>query len=272
MYTPILLRRNIISNKSRAKLLGEDVIIGSWINTASPIVAEIMSSSGFDFLVLDAEHSPINVPQAQVIFQAIKAGNPDCSPIVRLAGNVYAETKRFFDAGASGVIAPLINTADQARELVRSVKYPPLGNRSVGFGRSHDYGFQFDEYMETANQETFICVQIEHVTAVDNLDDILVVDGINAAFIGPYDLTSSMGITAQFEHPDYLDAIKTIVRKCDEYGVLPGIHVVQPSPDEVLDRIKEGFKMIGYSLDITMIGAASRNCLNIIKRHLGDDS
>lgn len=231
-----------------------------------------MSSSGFDFLVLDAEHSPINVPQAQFIFQAIKAGNPDCSPMVRLAGNVYAETKRFLDAGASGVIAPLINTADQARELVRSVKYPPQGERSIGFGRSHDYGFRFDEYMETANQQTFICVQIEHVTALDNLDDILSVNGINAALIGPYDLTSSMGITAQFEHPDYLYAIRTIVSKCNKHDILPGIHVVKPSPDEVLSRIKEGFKMIGYSLDITMIGEASRKGLNIIKRHLGYDS
>lgn len=246
--------------------------LGSWLNTASPVVAEIMSASGFDFLVLDVEHSAVDVPQAQIIFQAIKAGNPGCFPMVRLSGNTYEETKRFLDAGAYGVIAPLINSAKEAEEFVRSVKYPPQGERGVGFGRSHGYGFNFIQYMETANEETFVCVQIEHIKALENLEEILAVDGINAAFIGPYDLTSSMGITAQFEHPDYLHAIKTIVSKCNEFGVLPGIHVVQPSPDEVLGRIKEGFKMIGYSLDITMIGVASRNGLDIIKRHLANDS
>jgi len=231
-----------------------------------------MSASGFDFLVLDAEHSPINAPQAQAIFQAIRAGNPDCVPMVRLAGNIFSETKRFLDAGAFGIIAPLINSADQARELVRSAKYPPLGDRSIGFGRSHGYGFKFDEYMESANEEIYVCVQIEHIKAVENLDEILAVTGIDAAFIGPYDLTSSMGITAHFEHPDYLEAVETIIRKCNEYSVSPGIHVIQPDPDEVLGRIELGFKMIGYSLDITMIGSASRHGLNRIKRYIENDS
>lgn len=133
----------------------KNLIVGSWINTASPIVAEIMSASGFDFLVVDAEHSAVNVPQAQSIFQAIKAGNSNCMSVVRLPGNIYSETKHYLDAGAMGIIAPLINSAEEARNLVRSVKYPPLGERGVGFGRSHGYGFSFEEYMSKANIDTF---------------------------------------------------------------------------------------------------------------------
>jgi 2-dehydro-3-deoxyglucarate aldolase len=241
-------------------------LFGSWINTASPIVAEIMSAAGFDFLVVDAEHSAINVPQALQIFQAIKAGNPDCKPMVRLAGNQYSETKRYLDAGASGVIAPLINTAEEANELVRAVKYPPEGERGVGFGRSHGYGFDFENYMEKANAETFVCVQIEHIKAVENIDKIFSVPGIDAAFIGPYDLTASMGITAQFDHSEYIKSWNIILKKCKEYKIIPGIHVVQPNPEEVQNKIDSGFKMIAYSLDITIIGNVCREGLNQIKK------
>lgn len=225
-----------------------------------------MSQAGFDFLVVDAEHSAVNLPQVQVMFQAIHSGNPDCIPMVRLASNEYAETKRYLDAGALGVIAPLINSAAQARELVRSVKYPPVGDRGVGFGRSHGYGFNFDEYMESANEETFVCVQIEHINGVENIDAILAVEGIDAVMIGPYDLSASMGLTAQFDHPDYVQAIDTIMNHCQKHDITAGIHVVQPNPDEALNRIAQGFKMIGYSLDITMVGTECRRALQQIRR------
>lgn len=236
-------------------------MIGSWINTGSPVVAEIMAAAGFDYLVVDAEHSAVDVPQAQAIFQAIKAGNPNCMPMVRLPGNQYDETKRYLDAGAMGVIAPLINSAEEARELVRSVKYPPEGERGVGYGRSHGYGFAFDEYMQIANEQTFVCVQIEHIKGVEHINEILQVQGVDAAFIGPYDLTASMGITAQFEHPDYIDAVQTILAACQKHQILPGIHVVQPNPEEAVRRIEQGFGMLAYSLDITMLGRACRDGL-----------
>jgi len=245
--------------------MNKKTIIGSWINTASPIVAEIMSASGFGFLVVDAEHSAVDVPQALQLFQAIKAGNPKCKPMVRLAGNQYSETKRYLDAGAIGVIAPLINTKEEAEELIRSVKYPPEGERGVGFGRSHAYGFDFENYMQKANDETFVCVQIEHIKAVENLDEIFSVKGIDAAFIGPYDLSASMGITAQFEHPNYTRAWTKILEKCKEHNILPGIHIVQPNPEEVKQKIADGFQMIAYSLDITMLGHLCREGLKKIR-------
>src|ERR1035437_9966293 len=113
-------------HKSLSKALKQrNYLLCSWINSASPIIAEIMSRCGFDFLVVDTEHSAVDVPQVQMIFQAIKAGNPNCLPMVRLTGNSYSETKRYLDAGAMGVIAPFINSKEEAEELVRSVKYAP---------------------------------------------------------------------------------------------------------------------------------------------------
>lgn len=246
----------------------KETIIGSWINTASPIVAEVMSASGFDFLVVDAEHSAVDMNDCLHLFQAIKAGNPQCIPMVRMPGNAYQDTKRYLDAGAMGVIAPLITTREEAELLIHSVKYPPVGRRGVGYGRSHGYGFDFDEYMAKANTDTFVCIQLEHIKAVENIDEIFSVKGINAAFIGPYDLSASMGLTAQFDHPDYERAVQTILDKCREYSIMPGIHVVQPNPHEAQERVKQGFRMIAYSLDITMIGTASREGIKSIRNSL----
>lgn len=245
----------------------KETIIGSWINTASPIVAEVMSASGFDFLVVDAEHSAVDMNDCLHLFQAIKAGNPQCIPMVRMPGNAYQDTKRYLDAGAMGVIAPLITTREEAELLIHSVKYPPVGRRGVGYGRSHGYGFAFDEYMAKANTETFVCIQLEHIKAVENIDDIFSVKGINAAFIGPYDLSASMGLTARFDHPEYDKAVKMILNKCQEYGLIAGIHVVQPEINEARKRIAEGFRMIAYSLDITMVGEACREGIKHLKNN-----
>lgn len=252
----------------KQKLLAGDLTIGSWINTASPIAAELMATTGFDFLTVDVEHSAVDLPQTQCLFQAIRSGNRECAPLVRLAGNVYADTKRFLDAGAAGVIAPFINTAEQASDLVRAVKYPPMGMRGVGFCRDNDYGLNLQETVSRANDQTFVCVQIEHADAVSNIDSILGVEGIDAAMIGPYDLSASMGLTAQFDHPEVVQATENILRACQRHGVVPGIHVVQPNPGEAIKRYQEGYRFIAYSLDITMLLQACVQGLREIRENI----
>jgi len=246
----------------------KELIIGSWINSASPIITEIMSGAGFDFLCLDAEHSAIDFNTSLQLFQAMKAGNPNCAPIVRMQGNNYTDTKRYLDAGAVGVIAPLVNSKKEVEYLIQSVKYPPYGNRGVGYGRSHAYGFEFDKYMEFAKENIFIAIQIEHIDAVNNFEEMAEVDGLDGIFVGPYDLTASMGITAQFNHPDYLSALEKINSICKKNNLISGIHVVQPSPEEVIEKNNMGYNMIAYSLDITIIGTNCRNALTQINNLL----
>jgi 2-dehydro-3-deoxyglucarate aldolase len=253
---------------NRIKSGENDLILGSWINSASPIVTEVMSSTGFDFLCLDAEHSAIDYHTCLQLFQAMKAGNPDCAPLVRMQGNNYADTKRYLDAGAIGVIAPLVNTKEEAEYLVDSVKYPPEGRRGVGYGRSHSYGFEFDNYMKFAETNIFTAIQVEHINAVENFEEISNVKGIDAVFIGPYDLTASMGITAQFDHVDYINALKHVTSICKRKNLISGIHVVQPSIEEVLAKHKMGYNLIAYSLDITMIGTICRNAVKQINSAL----
>ncbi|HRJ46055.1 MAG TPA: aldolase/citrate lyase family protein [Opitutaceae bacterium] len=255
----------------RQRMRAGDTIIGSWINSGSPIVAELMASCGFDFLCVDVEHSAVDLPQTQQLFQAIRSGRPECETIVRLHGIDYAFVKRYLDAGARGLVAPLVRTAEEARLLVQAAKYPPVGLRGVGFCRANTYGLRIDEECAQANDEILLAVQIEHIDAVRNIDAILSVPGIDAVFIGPYDLTASMGITAQFEHPDYLAARETILSACRNHAVSPGIHVVQPDATQAKERLAEGYRFLAYSLDITMLTTMCTSGLAILRSRLASN-
>jgi 2-keto-3-deoxy-L-rhamnonate aldolase RhmA len=249
----------------RERLRSGGYVLGSWVNSGSSVIAEVMALAGFDFLAIDSEHSAVDLPQAQILFQAIASGDPECAPFIRLPGNDYSVTKRFLDAGATGVIAPLIRTRDEAELVVRSVKYPPEGERGVGFARSNQYGSNLQAAVASANENTFVCVQIEHTDSVANIDSILSVSGIDAILIGPYDLSASMGVTAQFDHPSFRDALTTIRHACERHHVASGIHVVTPDPGEVVRRFEEGYRFLAYSLDLTLLNHAMSSGLTEIR-------
>lgn len=255
-------------NDLRKSLKSGQTVIGTWLNSGSPIIAELMAAAGFDFVCVDAEHSAVDLPQTQQLFQAIRSGNRDCAALVRLHGVDYSLVKRYLDAGARGVVAPLVRTREEAELLVEATKYPPMGLRGVGFCRANDYGMRLAEECEQANEEILLAVQIEHIEAVDNIDDILSVGGIDAVFIGPYDLSASMGITGQFDHPDYLHARDRILDACVRHDIVAGLHVVAPDPQQVIDRQSEGYRFIAYSLDITMLTTACQSGLSTIRKAL----
>jgi 2-keto-3-deoxy-L-rhamnonate aldolase RhmA len=233
-------------------------IIGSWINSGSPIVSELMAGLGFDFLTVDVEHSAVDVPQVQQIIQGIRAANPGCLPFVRTQGVEFSFVKRYLDAGAMGIIAPLVNTREQAEELIRAVRYPPLGDRGVGFCPANQFGSNVRDVFDNANNDIYAIVQIEHVQAVENIEEILSVKGVDGVFIGPFDLSASMGLTGQFDHPEYVAARQRILDACQKANVPAGIHVVEPDPDQLEARYVEGFEILAYGLDITMIARASQ--------------
>lgn len=242
------------------KLVNGDFVLGSWINTVSPIVAEVMAGAGFDFLTVDAEHSPVTIKDVYEISRAIAYANQNCDFLVRLPDTDYMSIKRFMDAGAHGVIAPLVNTKCAAQEVVDAVKYPPKGRRGVGFAPANDYGRNLADHLEAEYKNSPVIIQIEHVDAVANLDEILSVEHIDGVMVGPYDLSASMGVAGEFGHPDVVDAIKFIHSKCLEKNIASGIHVIQPEEDEAVMRIADGYKFIAYSLDITMLsGLCSRH-------------
>lgn len=239
--------------------------LGTWVSTASPIIGELMADAGFDFICVDCEHSPASYMDVQNISAAVDSIDPSCATWVRVPGVDYASVKRYLDTGARGIIAPLVNTREQAEELVDACKYPPLGRRGVGYCRASRYGKTVEPYTRFANDHVFVAAQIEHIDAIPNLDDILSVEGIDCAFIGPYDLAASMGHLGRPEHPDAERAMSSIIDACERWGVAAGIHCVQPDPARVVAAKERGFSVIAYSLDITMLSKSAHDAVSALK-------
>ena len=159
----------------------------------------------------------------------------------------------------------MVNSAEDAKKAVESVKYPPTGKRGVGLARAQGYGTSFNEYLEWQKEGSIVIVQVEHIDAVNNLEEIFSVDGVDGYIIGPYDLSGSMGIPGQFEHPDFHAAMDRVKSTANKMNMTGGIHVIEPDPEQLQSRIKEGYQFIAYSLDIRMLDVACRVGLNSIK-------
>lgn len=251
-----------MSLKNRLKT--KEVTIGSWITLGHPSVAEIMAQSAFDWLVVDMEHSVITLSAAQQLIQIIELSG--IVPLVRVGENNANLIKRVMDAGAHGVIVPMVNSKEDAINAVKSVKYPPIGFRGVGLARAQKYGSDFVGYKNWCERDSIVIVQIEHIDAVKNLEEILDVQGVDGFIIGPYDLSGSLGVPGQFDHPLVIDALRKVKEISQEKNVLSGFHVIPPKFEEVLMKIEEGYKFVAFSLDILFLGDhCSKNMLDIKK-------
>jgi 2-keto-3-deoxy-L-rhamnonate aldolase RhmA len=237
-------------NPVKEKLVKKQVSIGGWIEIGHPAVAEIMSQYGLDWLAIDNEHGIIDLETGMNIFNAMSGSNT--VPMVRVQENNEIIIRRWCDAGAKGIIVPMVNTAEQAKQAVVSAKYPPQGKRGYGFCRANKYGANFDEYAKSANDDMLVIVQIEQLEAVNNIDAILNVDGVDGAFLGQYDLSGSMGLTGQVRHHDVLAAGDTVVRACQRHGKAAGI-VVPMDPTEVSDCAHQGFTFIAAGIDTMFV-------------------
>ncbi len=241
------------------------VSIGTWITLGHPAIPEIFASSGFDWLAIDLEHSAITLGEAEELIRVIDLKN--VIPLVRLSSNNAEQIKRVMDAGAHGVIVPMVNNADQAAQAVAAVKYPPIGTRSFGLARAQGYGKSFEKYHQWQKENSIVVVQIEHIEAVENLAEILKVPGVDAYFVGPYDLSGSLGVPGQFDHPDFLQAMQKIKQVGAKSGKPGGRHIIEPDPSLLEVAIREGDQFIAYSLDIRMLDKCSREISSLIDRN-----
>jgi 2-keto-3-deoxy-L-rhamnonate aldolase RhmA len=226
------------------------------VTLPSPEIAEILTLVGFDWLFLDAEHGLFDAPSIQSVLQGAGARMP-C--LVRLAASQEVPVKKALDVGAAGIIAPMVNSAEQAKHVVRLSKYAPLGSRGVGLGRAHGYGLRFDEYVATANEDTAVIVQAEHIQAVENMQEIVKVMGIDAVLVGPYDLSASLGKPGEVNHPQVLSAIERVTSVCRQAGVPLGVFGV--SAEAVKPYINRGYTLIVAGVDTVMLGEAAKQLL-----------
>jgi 2-keto-3-deoxy-L-rhamnonate aldolase RhmA len=251
----------------KQKIKNGDLTIGSWITIGNTSIAEILSNAGFDWLVVDLEHTTISLEQAGELIRTIElSGVPS---LVRLTSNDENQIKRVMDAGAQGIVVPMVITAEDAESAIAATRYPSLGTRGVGLARAQGYGASFQEYLSWQSdieKGPIVIVQIEHISAVNNLKEILNVKGVDAFIIGPYDLTCSMGIPGEFDNPRFKKTIKDIAEISLKAGAKSGLHIVEPDIEKLGEAIKTGYKFIAYSVDIRMLDVTARNGLDEAKR------
>jgi 2-dehydro-3-deoxyglucarate aldolase len=259
----------VLAESIKKKLKAGETSIGSWMSMGHVSIAEILASAGYDWVVVETEHTAIDVSEVLRLLIAIEGRG--AVPLVRLAWNDPIQAKAVMDSGAAGVIVPMVNSKEEAELAVKSVKYPPEGFRGVGLARAQGYGVNFDEYMECANRDGLLMLQIEHIDAVNEIDEILSVPGIDGTYIGPYDLSCSMGLAGQLTHPDVEGAKRKVLQATLAHGLTPGIHLVHPdmAKEELGRHVEEGYRFIALGTDILFLGDSAREMQVEARRTLG---
>ena len=256
------MNENIYPNKFKAALLNQEKRIGCWSALASPITTEVLGLAGFDWILLDGEHAPNDVQTFIPQLMALK--DSDSVPVVRPPVNDVTVIKRLLDIGFYNLIVPFVETKEQAELAVAATRYPPEGIRGVSVGhRSNGYG-TISDYFKNINDNICVVVQIESQQALDNLDDILAVDGIDGVFVGPSDLAAALGHLGNPNHPDVQDAIQTIFEKGKAKGKTIGI--LAPVHDDAQRYIEWGANLVAVGSDLGVFKAATQAlCQKFIK-------
>lgn len=245
----------------RERIAAGRITLGSWLTLAHPGTAEVMAASGFDWLVLDCEHGGYDLETATSLMRALQAAQPSCQPLVRVSQNDTLEIRRALDAGAYGVIVPMINTREAAQHAVAAAHYPPRGVRGYGFTRANRYGAEFASHLAWAEREHTVIVQIEHYQAIEHIDDIVSVEGVDCAFVGPWDLSGSMGLAGQLDHPRVISALERVVACCAEHGKAAGLLITIPTPEAVSAALQRGFTFLALGVDALLL---THRCQEIV--------
>lgn len=252
----------MLSNPVKKRLMNGELTIGTWSLLASPLSGEFLAAEGFEFVIVDMEHFPIGLETAAEYFRAISGAGS--VPIARLPFNDHVYVKRALDSGALGIIIPLIKSADDARRAVEFSRFAPLGDRPFGGGRVSLYG---PDYLKRANDEILVMLQIEHRKAVENLDEILAVEGYDGCFIGPTDLALSMGMPTPIEggSDELEELIADLVRRIQAAGKPLG--TVGHTAEVVRKRIEQGFRLMPVMSDLTFIRQGAQRVWRDLKDH-----
>lgn len=240
-------------------------MVGSWVTLNSPSVSEIMARAGFDWLAIDTEHGVLDTEGAQNHIQAMSA--TDTVALIRVAGNDPVLIKRALDTGALGIVVPLVGSGKEAEAAVRAAKYPPQGIRGIGIARAQGYGDEFQEYLLSANEEVMVVIQIENMEAVNCISEIVSIPGIDVLFIGPADLSGSLGYLGEWQHPKVLEAIDRVFNQAQKAKIPVGLHV--SSVSELKDRIEQGFQFLALNVDILFLGNSCREAIKQLRSSCG---
>lgn len=244
----------------KKRLQNKETLVGVLLSLPSPEIAEIMTLSGFDWLFIDLEHGPMDFLACQRMIQAA-GGQSEC--LVRVPENSESAIKKALDIGAAGIIAPKVNSAEEAQNIVSYAKYAPQGQRGVGAARAQGYGLHFSEYVGRANEDLLVVIQIEHIEGVNDIDKIVAVPGIDVIFIGPYDLSASMGLDGQVDHPRVLEAIDRVEQACAKHNLPMGYFGM--SPEAVKPYRDKGYQLITCGTDAGFLASGASETIKALR-------
>ena len=250
----------------KQKLRKNKLTLGCWLTISNPLIPEILSPAGFDWLCVDLEHTSIDLNQLLILIISIE--NQKMIPLVRVGENNANLIKRVMDIGAHGVIVPNVNSAEEAKQAVESVKYPPSGSRGVGLYRAQRYGRKFKDYLQWLENESVVIIQIENIKAIENIDEIFATKGIDAFLVGPYDLSASMNKPGNFNDNEFKKNINKILSSSKKYKIPAGFHSVTSDPKEAIKNIKKNYKFLAFSLDSIILQDAAISAMNKIKQFI----
>jgi len=228
------------------------ISIGTWMSLPNESIAEIFAKTGYEWIVIDLEHSAVTIHQAEQLIRIIDLAG--CKPLVRLSGHSTSQIKRVLDAGAGGIIAPMINNLGEGKKILEACSYPPDGFRGMGLARAQGYGIPKlrDKYLKHHSKQIEIYFQIESKEGVENIDKIFSLP-IHGYFIGPYDLSASLGDPGNFKADAFLKAEEKVMKAAEKSSIQKGFHLVEPIPSDLKDLKKRGYNKIAFSVDIRML-------------------
>ena len=237
----------------KKRIKGNQLTIGTWLTIGHTSVLEVLTQANFDWIAIDVEHNLISLDNLRHLIITGQANNT--AMLVRVAKNDEVNIKHALDSGADGIIAPMINTVEDAEKLISYAYYPPKGKRGVGLSRAQGYGDNFGKYLEWVENELIVIGQIEHIDAINDLESITKVDGIDALMIGPYDLSASMGYPGQFDRPDVKEAIEKFNVVCKKNEMTSGLHIVPVEEHRVQNAVEDNYSFIAFGTDFNFMKA-----------------
>ncbi|HEY8530982.1 MAG TPA: aldolase/citrate lyase family protein [Limnochorda sp.] len=255
-----------MSNRVKERLKQGLPTVGTWINLPEPAVAEILAAYGMDWLVIDTEHGPMDWETVENLLRAMKG--TEVVPLIRVAGNDPFLIKKALDRGAMGILVPMVNSAEEARAAVAAAKYPPEGFRGMAGTRASRYGLDMESYVESWNRDVLVVIQVETRAGLEHVESIAAVPGVDVLFVGPNDLSASLGIFRQYDHPLFQDAVRRIRDAARACGVAPGY--MGRDAASVLAKVDEGFTFIAAGTDVGLLKEAASATYRAIRQGLQD--
>lgn len=237
----------------------EEGVIGTWISIGHPTVAEAVASVDLDFILIDTEHTTMTLETVENMSRGVDAAQGDTRAIVRVPWNDAVTLKRVVDIGVAGVMVPMVETAEEAQQIVDAIRYPPEGTRGIAGSRATNYGLDFEEYVKNANGSITAIAQIETKRALDNVAEIAAVDGIDALFVGPSDLSGALGLFAEWESEEYQRALERVVAESHEANTPVGTLTVDH--ESVQAHVDRGFDYLIVGKDTSQLVGATRSAV-----------